>query len=61
MWVIHNAKERDIEGWRQLLESAGTGFELSAVNRPEGSRLSILTVTWIPQSIETVAGGQELS
>lgn len=46
MWAIHNAKERDLEDWRQLVEDADTGFELTAVDRPEGSRLSIILVTW---------------
>ena len=54
MWALHNAKERDIDDWRQLFKDADTGFELTAVNRPVGSRLSIILVTWTAKQNETV-------
>ena len=60
MWSIHNAKERDIDGWRQLLGNADAAFELTAVKRPQGSRLSILNVTWRPQEIKTVTTSEKL-
>lgn len=55
MWALHNAKERNVDGWRQLLKDADNGFELTAVKCPVGSRLSIILVTWTTKQNDTIA------
>lgn len=48
MWATHNGKEREMEDWKRLFNLAGGegGFEITAVVRPKGSRLSIIEATW---------------
>ncbi|KAI4280706.1 MAG: hypothetical protein L6R35_005840 [Caloplaca aegaea] len=46
MWATHNAKERELEDWKELFKLAGVGFEMTRVTKPRGSRLSIIEATW---------------
>ncbi|KAI4185004.1 MAG: hypothetical protein LQ348_004446 [Seirophora lacunosa] len=46
MWATHNAKERELEDWKELFRRAGAGYEITSVTKPEGSRLSIIEATW---------------
>ncbi|KAI4130035.1 MAG: hypothetical protein LQ341_006507 [Variospora aurantia] len=46
MWATHNAKERELEDWKELFKLAGVGFEMTRVTEPRGSRLSIIETTW---------------
>ena len=46
MWALHNAKERDLADWKELLRLVNPGCELRSVTQPQGSRLSILEIGW---------------
>lgn len=46
MWKLFNAKERDIDHWKALTTGADQRFKITKIVTPEGSRLSILEVTW---------------
>ena len=46
MWAAHNAKERDLRDWKELLRVAHPGCKLISVTKPQGSRLSILEIGW---------------
>ncbi|KAL8650148.1 MAG: hypothetical protein Q9210_003995 [Variospora velana] len=46
MWATHNAKERELEDWKELFKLAGVGYEMTRVTKPSGSRLSIIEATW---------------
>ena len=46
MWAAHNAKERDLGDWKELLRDTDPGCKLISVKKPQGSRLSILEIAW---------------
>ncbi|KAL8794412.1 MAG: hypothetical protein Q9195_002999 [Heterodermia aff. obscurata] len=46
MWATHNAKERDLSDWKELLRATDPGCKLMSVTKPQGSRLSILEIAW---------------
>ncbi|KAL9616206.1 MAG: hypothetical protein Q9160_008896 [Pyrenula sp. 1 TL-2023] len=46
MRQIQNARERDPEDWRMLLELTDTRFRLERIIRPQGAALSIIVVEW---------------
>ncbi|KAI4195359.1 MAG: hypothetical protein LQ350_007228 [Teloschistes chrysophthalmus] len=45
MWATHNAKERALHDWRELLKESDPGFKITSVIQPKGSRLSIIEAT----------------
>ncbi|KAK5651494.1 hypothetical protein OQA88_11948 [Cercophora sp. LCS_1] len=45
-WRLFNAKERDVDDWRSLITLADERFKITGINRPEGSQLSVIEVTW---------------
>ncbi|KAI4252736.1 MAG: hypothetical protein LQ352_004114 [Teloschistes flavicans] len=42
MWATHNAKERTLNDWRELLKDSDPGLEITSVIQPKDSRLSII-------------------
>ena len=42
MWVLLNAVERDMDGWRSLVSRVDPRFRLMNVNTPPGSSLSVM-------------------
>jgi len=46
MLEIGNAKERDLNDWKGLLEKIDTRYQLREVYQPPGSTLSIVEVVW---------------
>lgn len=59
MLEFHNAKERDLDDWNDLLKQADPRFRLEHVNKPQGSRLAIIEVAWKEddaQKLEASAG-----
>jgi len=46
MLEIGNAKERDLNDWKGLLEEIDTRYQLQEVYQPPGSTLSIVEVVW---------------
>jgi hypothetical protein len=46
MMEIGNAKERDLDEWKQLFEQADERFVFKSPKMPPGSRLAILEATW---------------
>jgi hypothetical protein len=46
MMEIGNAKERDLDEWKQLFEQADRRFIFQGLRMPPGSRLAILEATW---------------
>jgi hypothetical protein len=46
MMEIGNAKERDLDEWKQLFEQADERFVFKGPKMPPGSRLAILEATW---------------
>jgi hypothetical protein len=46
MLEIGNAKERDIDEWKCLVEQADRRFVLKGMVQPPGSDLAILEVEW---------------
>ena len=46
MMEIGNAKERDLEEWKALLEEADPKLKFRKVHEPEGSRLAIIEAVW---------------
>lgn len=46
MWAAHNAKERDLRDWKELIRVTDPGCKLISVTKPQGSRLSILEIAW---------------
>lgn len=43
---IQNAKERDSDDWTQLFKSVDSRFTNLEVISPQGSYLSIISITW---------------
>lgn len=48
MMALMNGKERTIEDWKILFNKADSRFTWNGGNRPDGSRLWIITTTWEP-------------
>lgn len=48
MHVTQNAKERDLEEWKNLLATADSRFRLNEVRQNEGSILALLDIVWEP-------------
>lgn len=46
MATISNGKDRTAEEFRQILELSDPRFIVEAVNRPEGSKLAMVVVSW---------------
>ena len=53
MLQLHNAKERDVDDWDQLLRKADVRFHIIKIRQPSGSRLSAIEVGWLSHSVET--------
>lgn len=49
MWALHNAKERDFDDWRALLEGADPNLEIVGVTKTGNSRLSMIEATLKPR------------
>jgi hypothetical protein len=47
--MLHNfnGKERDLQEWKDLFESADPRFRVNGVNKSPGSALSVLEAIWI--------------
>lgn len=48
MMALMNGKERTLEDWKILFNKADSRFTWNGGNRPDGSRLWIITTTWEP-------------
>ncbi|KAI1444514.1 S-adenosyl-L-methionine-dependent methyltransferase [Annulohypoxylon stygium] len=46
MTSMHNAKERELDEWAELLRSADERFEFQGVTCPPGSNLSLIVAEW---------------
>lgn len=44
MWALHNAKERNLGDWQRLIKNADSRFQISSINDPEASRLSVIVL-----------------
>ena len=52
MMQAFNSKERDLEGWKDLLAAADPILQLVSVNQPYGSAMSVLEVALDPTTGE---------
>ncbi|KAL8679031.1 MAG: hypothetical protein Q9186_004659 [Xanthomendoza sp. 1 TL-2023] len=48
MLATHNAKERDMDDWKELFRIADPGYEILSVSKPQGSNISIIEAIWRP-------------
>lgn len=46
MLEMYNAKEREVQAWKDLLAAADQRFEWMNIERPECSKLSFIEVRW---------------
>ena len=46
MLTLSNARERELDDWRKLLQDADARFHLLGHVVPEGSSLAIMEVVW---------------
>lgn len=46
MLEIQNAKERDVQDWKKLFETAHENFVFESVRVPLGSKLAIIEASW---------------
>jgi 6-hydroxytryprostatin B O-methyltransferase len=44
MMQLFNSLERDLEGWQEILTAADPRLRINAVNKPEGSFLTVIDV-----------------
>ena len=51
MLEFHNAKERDINDWTDLLAMADSRFRLLNCKQPPGSRLAVMEVGWLEDKV----------
>jgi hypothetical protein len=49
MNILYNGRERDLEEWKELVESADKRFVFQKVVQPEGSILGILDWIWVDE------------
>jgi hypothetical protein len=49
---FHNAKERDIDDWRNLVRTADQRFRFVGFKQPPGSRLATMEVEWVHRNAE---------
>ena len=47
MNILYNGRERDLEEWKELVESADKRFMFQKVVQPDGSILGILEWIWV--------------
>ncbi|XDG05684.1 hypothetical protein ABKA04_005299 [Annulohypoxylon sp. FPYF3050] len=47
MAATFNARERSVDGWRDLLADADPRFTMKSVIQPKGSTLAIIDVIWV--------------
>jgi hypothetical protein len=50
MLQLLNAKERDDDDWLELFKMADPRFKYLGHTTPNGSRMSIMTAVWQPES-----------
>lgn len=50
MGAMFNAREREVEEWRQLFLSADSRFVWKGITQPKGSRLALIESVWEPDS-----------
>lgn len=46
MHIVQNAKERDLEEWKNLLAAADPRYQLHEVRQIKGSILALLDIVW---------------
>ncbi|KAF1992194.1 S-adenosyl-L-methionine-dependent methyltransferase [Aulographum hederae CBS 113979] len=49
MLSIVNARERDVEGWRELFREADPGFRFLGATKPKGNMVWIMEAVWDPE------------
>ena len=51
MLEFHNAKERGIDDWINLLAMADSRFRFLDCKQPPGSRLAVMEVGWVGKKV----------
>lgn len=46
MKAFNNARERDVEAWKELFERADPDFHFLGISVPAGARMAIIEAEW---------------
>lgn len=57
MLELHNAKERGMNDWVELLAKADSRFKLLNVRTPRGSRLAVMEIGWLSDDVGSTSIG----